>query len=88
MRGTEQVLFTVPDLDEAVRFVVDVIGGEPFHEPGPLGADGDRRRTQRDVPRPTVSPRGMQRGLASFSPGKGRARETSSRLWHPARPAD
>lgn len=88
LRGTDNVGFTVPDLDEAVRFVVDVIGGEPFHEPGPFASDGDRRQTQLDVPRRTMSPQGMQHELMSFPQGKGCTRETSSRLWHPARPAD
>ncbi len=88
LRGTDHVGFTVPDLDEAVRFVVDVIGGEPFHEPGPFAKDGDRRQAQIDVPRRTMSPRGMQHELVSFPQGKGSGRETSSRPWHPTRPAD
>ena len=36
LRGTDHIGFTVPDLDEAVRFFVDVIGCEPFYELGPF----------------------------------------------------
>ena len=170
LRGTDHFGFTVPDLDEAVRFFVDVIGCEPFYELGPFQSEGDWMQTHLDVhprtvmkklkflrcrsgsnfelleydapdqnrrqPRnsdvgghhlafyvdhfdaalaylksrgvrilgePTVrtsgpsagqtwvyflSPWGMQLELLSFPQGKGYERETSSRLWHPARPAE
>ena len=39
LAGTEHIGFTVPDLDEAVSFFVDVIGCEPFYELGPFSSD-------------------------------------------------
>lgn len=41
LRGTEHVGFTVPDLEEATSFFVDVIGCEYVFEIGPFKADGD-----------------------------------------------
>lgn len=38
LRGTEHIGFTVPDLDQAIGFFVDVIGCEPFYELGPFSA--------------------------------------------------
>ena len=35
-RGAEHVAFTVPDLDEAVRFFVDVLGCEHMYDMGPF----------------------------------------------------
>jgi catechol 2,3-dioxygenase-like lactoylglutathione lyase family enzyme len=39
-RGVEHIGFTVPDVDEAVRFFVDVLGCEHFYDMGPF-ADPD-----------------------------------------------
>lgn len=39
LRGTEHVGFTVPDLDEATDFFVNVIGCELMFELGPFSAD-------------------------------------------------
>jgi catechol 2,3-dioxygenase-like lactoylglutathione lyase family enzyme len=36
LRGVEHVAFTVPDLDAAVRFFVDVLGCEHFYDMGPF----------------------------------------------------
>ena len=36
LRGTDHIGFTVPNLEEAVDFFVNVIGCEAFHELGPL----------------------------------------------------
>jgi catechol 2,3-dioxygenase-like lactoylglutathione lyase family enzyme len=36
LHGTDHIGFTVPDLDEAVRFFVEVIGCEPFYDLGPF----------------------------------------------------
>ena len=36
LRGTEHIAFTVPDLDEAVSFFVDVLGCEHFYPIGPF----------------------------------------------------
>jgi len=41
LRGTDHIGFTVPDLDQAVDFFVNVIGCEPFYELGPFEADDD-----------------------------------------------
>ena len=49
LRGTDHVGFTVPDLDEAVRFFVDVIGCEAFYELGPFRADDDWMQVHLDV---------------------------------------
>jgi catechol 2,3-dioxygenase-like lactoylglutathione lyase family enzyme len=36
LRGTDHIGFTVPDLDEADRFFVEVIGAERVYSPGPF----------------------------------------------------
>lgn len=41
LRGTEHIGFTVPNLEEAVRFFVDVIGCEAFYALGPFQSEGD-----------------------------------------------
>ena len=41
LRGVEHVGFTVPDLEEATRFFVDVIGCEYVYSLGPFEDDGD-----------------------------------------------
>ena len=41
LRGTDHIGFTVPDLDEAVRFFIDVIGCEAFYDLGPFASEGD-----------------------------------------------
>jgi catechol 2,3-dioxygenase-like lactoylglutathione lyase family enzyme len=56
-RGTEHIGFTVPDLDEAVRFFVEVIGCEPFYELGPFRSDGDWMETHLNVHPRTVMKR-------------------------------
>lgn len=169
LRGTEHVGFTVPDLEQATSFFVDVIGCEYMFELGPFVAEDDWMATRLNVhPRavmkrlrffrckhgpnfevfqyeapdqnlrlpknsdvgghhlafyvddfdaalaylsakgvkllgtPTVrssgpnagqtwiyflSPWGMQFELVSFPNGKGYEKNTTSRLWHPAKPA-
>ncbi len=49
LAGTDHIGFTVPDLDEAVAFFVDVIGCEPFYELGPFQSDGDWMEKHLDV---------------------------------------
>ena len=39
LRGTEHIGFTVPDLEEATRFFVDVIGCELIYTLGPFARD-------------------------------------------------
>lgn len=41
LRGTDHIGLTVPDLDQAVDFFVNVIGCEPFYDLGPFIADDD-----------------------------------------------
>jgi catechol 2,3-dioxygenase-like lactoylglutathione lyase family enzyme len=41
LRGTDHIGLTVPDLEQATRFFVDVIGCEPFYELGPFRSDDD-----------------------------------------------
>jgi catechol 2,3-dioxygenase-like lactoylglutathione lyase family enzyme len=41
MRGTDHIGFTVPDLDEAEHFLIDVLGAEPIYALGSKQADDD-----------------------------------------------
>ena len=41
LRRLDHVGFTVPDLDEATRFLVDVLGCEYLYSLGPFADDGD-----------------------------------------------
>lgn len=41
LRGTDHVGFTVPDMDQAIDFFVNIIGCEYFFELGPLCAEDD-----------------------------------------------
>ena len=61
LRGTEHVGFTVPDLEEATRFFVDVIGCECVFEVGQFMADGDWMATHLNV-----DPRTIMRKLRFF----------------------
>lgn len=58
LRGTDHIGFTVPNLDEAVRFFVEVIGCEPFYELGPFASDTDWMETHLNV-----HPRAVMRRL-------------------------
>lgn len=49
LRGTDHIGFTVPDLDQAIDFFVNVIGCEPFYELGPFVAEDDWMRTHLNV---------------------------------------
>ena len=49
LRGTDHIGFTVPNLDEAVAFFVEVIGCEAFYDLGPFRADDDWMHTHLDV---------------------------------------
>lgn len=59
LAGAEHVGFTVPNLDEAVRFFVDVIGCTKAYEIGPFQAEDDWMARQLGVP-----PRAILRKLA------------------------
>lgn len=49
LRGTDHIGFTVPDLDAAVAFFVDVLGCEPFYDLGPFASDSDWMATHLNV---------------------------------------
>ena len=49
LRGTDHIGFTVPNLDEAVDFFVNVIGCEAFYELGPFMFDDDWMQAQLNV---------------------------------------
>jgi catechol 2,3-dioxygenase-like lactoylglutathione lyase family enzyme len=49
LKGTDHIGFTVPDLDEAVAFFVDVIGCTPFYELGPFHSHDDWMATHLNV---------------------------------------
>lgn len=49
LRGGDHLGFTVPKLDEAVNFFVDVLGCEAFYKLGPFKADNDWMETHLDV---------------------------------------
>lgn len=54
LRGTDHVGFTVPDLEKAVDFFVNVIGCEPFYELGPFQSEGDWMQTHLNVHKDAV----------------------------------
>lgn len=58
LRGTDHIGFTVPNLDEAVDFFVNVIGCEAFYELGPFSSDGEWMKTNLNV-----HPRSVMRRL-------------------------
>jgi len=49
LRGADHIGFTVPNLDEAVDFFVNVIGCEEFYELGPFRFDDDWMQTHLNV---------------------------------------
>ena len=49
LRGTDHIGITVPNLEEAVDFFVNVIGCEPLYELGPFDAADDWMQTQLNV---------------------------------------
>ena len=53
LRGTDHIGFTVPNLEQAVEFFVDVIGCEPFYDLGPFD-DGEWMETTLGVDKRTV----------------------------------
>jgi len=62
LRGTEHIGFTVPDLDEAERFFVDIIGCEKVYSLGPFIREDDDWMTQQL----NVHPRSVMRELRFF----------------------
>jgi catechol 2,3-dioxygenase-like lactoylglutathione lyase family enzyme len=66
LRGMEHIGFTVPNLEEAVRFFVDVMGCEAFYQLGPFSSDGDWMATHLNV-----HPRSVMRKLQFLRCGHG-----------------
>lgn len=54
LRGTEHIGFTVPDLEQAVSFFVDVIGCEAIYEMGPFSMDDMWMKANLALPAETV----------------------------------
>jgi len=54
LRGMEHVGFTVPNLDQAVKFFVQVLGCEPFYELGPFADENDWMQVHLNVHPRTV----------------------------------
>ncbi|MFB9957723.1 VOC family protein [Agromyces bracchium] len=77
MRGTEHIGFTVPDLDEAHRFFVDVIGCEYVYTLGPF-----QREDEWMAEHLNVHPRSVMRELRFFRCGHGPNFEVFQ--WEPA----
>lgn len=57
LKGTDHIGFTVPNLDEAVDFFVNVIGCEPFYDLGPFQSDDDWMSVHLNVHPKTVMKR-------------------------------
>ncbi|ANS32267.1 bleomycin resistance protein (plasmid) [Rhodococcus opacus] len=51
LRGADHIGITVPDLEDASRFFVDVLGAEQFYDLGPFESDGDWMETHLGVAR-------------------------------------
>ncbi len=66
LRGTDHIGFTVPNLDQAVDFFVNVIGCEAFYELGPYSAEDDWMQTYLDV-----DPRAVMKKLRFLRCGHG-----------------
>src|SRR5689334_1020663 len=49
-RGSDHIGVTVPDLDQAVKFFVEVMGCEAFYKLGPFKADDDWMAVHLGVP--------------------------------------
>jgi catechol 2,3-dioxygenase-like lactoylglutathione lyase family enzyme len=66
LRGTDHIGITVPNLEEAVAFFIDVIGCEPFYEIGPFKFNDDWMKE-----RLNVHPRTVMRMLKFLRCGNG-----------------
>jgi len=64
--GVDHIGFTVPDLQQAVKFFVDVLGCEHFYDLGPFSDDKDWMTTNLNV-----HPRAVVRKLAFLRCGHG-----------------
>ena len=66
LRGLDHVGFTVPNLEDALRFFIDVLGCEHFYDLGPFRSDGDWMATNLNV-----HPRAVMKKLAFLRCGHG-----------------
>lgn len=66
LRGTDHIGFTVPDIDKAVDFFVNVLGCEAFYQLGPFQSDDDWMSTHLNV-----HPRTVMRRLVFLRCGHG-----------------
>jgi catechol 2,3-dioxygenase-like lactoylglutathione lyase family enzyme len=66
LRGTDHIGFTVPNLQEAVDFFVNVIGCEKFFNLGPFQSDGDWMETHLGV-----HPRAVMKKITFLRCGNG-----------------
>ena len=66
MRGIDHIGFTVPDLEEAHRFLVDVLGAVHVYTLGSKRSDGNWMRTHLDV-----DPRAVIREIGFYRLGSG-----------------
>jgi catechol 2,3-dioxygenase-like lactoylglutathione lyase family enzyme len=82
LAGTEHVGFTVPDIEAATRFFVDVIGCTLVFEIGPFQSDDDWMQTQLGV-----HPRSVVRSLRMFRCKTGPSFEIFEYALAGARPA-
>ena len=88
LRGTEHIGFTVPDLNEAVRFFVDVLGCEAFYDLGPFQSEDDWMQTHLNL-----HPRAVMRRLQFMRCGHGSnfelfEYEAPDQTTHPPRNSD
>ncbi|HBB38859.1 MAG TPA: glyoxalase, partial [Candidatus Aquiluna sp.] len=66
IRGTDHVGFTVPDIEAATKFFVEVIGCDYIYKLGPFASDGDWMARQLNV-----DPRTIIRENRHFRLGQG-----------------
>ncbi|MGN6220887.1 MAG: VOC family protein [Microbacterium sp.] len=66
LRGTDHIGFTVPDIEEAHAFLVDVLGCEHIYTLGPKQSDDDWMQTHLGV-----HPRTVVRGIRFYRLGLG-----------------
>lgn len=66
LRGIDHIGVTVPDLEEATRFLVDVLGFEPYFDKGPFRSDATWMQDELNV-----HPEAVMRRLRLFRCGHG-----------------
>ena len=66
LRGTDHIGFTVPDLEQAAAFFVEVLGCEAFYDLGPFKSDEDWMQVHLNI-----HPRAVMKKLRFFRCGNG-----------------